>query len=64
MLLINTGDSALVFEVEAVIAGRHAARYDDVEREIPRLFVEACNLNGWTIPFPQMVIHRQREATA
>ena len=27
-------------------------------REIARLTVEACNVNGWTIPFPQLVLHQ------
>ncbi len=57
--LITLGDSAIVFEVEACIAGHHAPRYEDVEREIPRLIVDACNKNDWAIPFPQMVIHTQ-----
>jgi hypothetical protein len=57
--LLSAGDSALVFEVEACVKGYHANRYEDVEREIPRLLVDACNKNGWVIPFPQMVIHTQ-----
>ena len=56
--LINLGDSAIVFEVEAVIHGQFASRYEDVEREIARLVVEACNKHEWSIPFPQMVVHR------
>ncbi len=56
--LLSAGDSALVFEVEACIKGYLANRYEDIEREIPRLLVDACNRNGWVIPFPQMVLHR------
>lgn len=56
--LINLGDSAIVFEVEAVIRGQFAASYEDVEREIARLVVDACNKFNWSIPFPQMVLHR------
>ena len=56
--LLSAGDSAIVFEVEACIDGNHAHRFEDIEREIPRLLVDACNINGWVIPFPQMVLHR------
>lgn len=56
--LISLGDSAIVFEVEAVIRGKFASRYEDVEREIARLVVDACNKFNWSIPFPQMVLHR------
>ena len=56
--LLRADDSSLVFEVEACIPGFHANRYEDVEREIPRLVVLACNKHGWAIPFPQMVVHR------
>lgn len=56
--LLSAGDSAIVFEVEACINGGYADRFEDVEREIPRLLVDACNREGWVIPFPQMVLHR------
>lgn len=56
--LINLADSAIVFEVEAMISGTCAPRYEDVEREIARLVVDACNTYSWSIPFPQMVLHR------
>ena len=56
--LISLGDSAIVFEVEATIRGAFADRYEDVEREIARLVVDACNKFNWSIPFPQMVLHR------
>ena len=59
--LLSAGDSAIVFEVEACVRGRCAERYEDVEREIPRLLVDACNRNGWVIPFPQMVLHRAEQ---
>ena len=56
--LLSAGDSAIVFEVEACIDGKYAHLFEDIEREIPRLLVDACNINGWVIPFPQMVLHR------
>ena len=56
--LTSLGDAAIVFELEALISGQFASSYEDVEREIARLVVEACNKNDLSIPFPQMVIHR------
>ncbi len=56
--LAEAGDSSINYEVEADIAGDKAHRYEDIEREMTRLLVEACNVNSWTIPFPQMVLHR------
>ena len=57
--LVSAGDSSIDYEVEADIDGELAHRYEDVEREMARLLVEACNINNWTIPFPQMVLHRR-----
>jgi len=57
--LVRAGDSSIDYEVEADISGEFADRYEDVEREMARLLVEACNINNWTIPFPQMVLHQR-----
>lgn len=56
--LIRTDDSAIVFEIEVDVAGDMASQYEDVERAIARLMVDAANANNWTIPFPQIVLHR------
>ena len=56
--LANAGDSSLNYDAEADVAGKLAHRHEDIEREMVRLLVEACNENDWTIPFPQMVLHR------
>lgn len=56
--LLRTDDSAIVFEIEADIDGEKASRYEDVERSIAHLMVEAANANQWVIPFPQIVMHR------
>ncbi|MGH1420039.1 MAG: hypothetical protein ACRBCJ_14380 [Hyphomicrobiaceae bacterium] len=56
--LIQAGDSSIDYEIEADIDGEFADRYEDIEREMARLLVEACNINNWTIPFPQMVLHQ------
>ena len=58
--LLRAADSAIVYEVEADFPGDMAPRYEDIEREMARLLVDACNVHDWTIPFPQMVMHRAR----
>ena len=55
---LNAGDSSLDYEVEADVSGRSAHLHEDIERAMARLLVEACNDNGWTIPFPQLTVHR------
>ena len=56
--MLEAGDNAVNFEVEADLAGAAAPLLEDVERELVRLCVEACNRHGWEIPFPQLVIHK------
>lgn len=56
--LLRADDSALIFEVEGVFPGFLAPRYEDVERETARLIIDACNKFEWSIPFPQLVVHR------
>ena len=56
--LAGIGASSIDYDIEADIEGDHAHLYEDIEREISRLLVDACNKHGWTIPFPQMVLHQ------
>ena len=35
-----------------------APKRDVIRRAVSRLLVEACNENGWVIPFPQLTLHR------
>ncbi len=56
--LLRTDDSAITFEIETDISGEKASRYEDVERAVAHLMVEAANQNQWVIPFPQLVMHR------
>lgn len=55
--VLEAADSAITYEVEADITGEAAHLYEDVERALARLCIEACNENGWEIPFPQLVLH-------
>lgn len=50
--------SALVYEVEADIRGSSAHKYEEVERAMASLLVDACNENGWLIPFHQVTLHQ------
>lgn len=56
--LLRADDSAIVFEIETDIIGAMASRYEDVERAVSGLMVDAANVHGWAIPFPQIVMHR------
>ena len=56
--MLEAGDNAIIYEVEADLTGAAASRCEDVERALMRLCVDACNTNGWDIPFPQLVVHK------
>jgi len=56
--MLEAGDNAIIYEVEADLTGAVAPLMEDVERELTRLCVDACNSFGWEIPFPQMVVHK------
>ncbi|MEM7545668.1 MAG: hypothetical protein AAF367_09040 [Pseudomonadota bacterium] len=56
--VLEAGDNAIIYEVEADLTGAAAPVLEDVERELTRLCIEACTVNNWDIPFPQMVVHR------
>lgn len=56
--MLEAGDNAIIYEVEADLTGAVAPLMEDVERELTRLCVDACNKFGWEIPFPQMVVHK------
>lgn len=56
--LLACNASSLDYEVEADLHGSAAHKYEDVERALTRLCLEACNEYDWEIPFPQLVVHR------
>ncbi|MEQ8659310.1 MAG: hypothetical protein RLW62_00685, partial [Gammaproteobacteria bacterium] len=49
--------SSLDYEVELDLAGAAAPELPEIRRAVPALLVEACNENGWTIPFQQVTVH-------
>jgi len=54
--------SSLNFFVWAAFGGEAAESYGRIRRHLQRLAVEACNANGWVIPFNQMTVHFASEA--
>ena len=56
--LVRAGDNSIDYEVEADLSGSAAHQHDDVQHEMTRLLIEACNTYGWVIPYPQLVVRR------
>jgi hypothetical protein len=54
----QAGESALDYEIIADFSGEVADRYQMLARTLQRLAVDASITNGWTIAFPQIVIHQ------
>ena len=55
--LASASASSLDFEILADFNSDAAPKYNELTRVIQRLTIEACNLNGWEIPFNQLTIH-------
>ncbi|WP_373501283.1 hypothetical protein [Desulfococcus sp.] len=53
------GASSLDLAILGDFAGKLAPYHNILERLITRMIVEACNENGWNIPFPQVTVHTQ-----
>ena len=49
---------AIEYDVEVDVKGNQAHRFEDIEGEITRLLIEACNIYELEIPFPQLVVHQ------
>lgn len=54
----TAGSSSLDYRVNVDLDGKAASSLEIVQDTIQRILVETCNANGWTIPFPQLTIHR------
>lgn len=61
VLFASAGSSSLDYEVQVELAGSAAAQYEELQFALQRLLVEACNENGWGIPFPQLTVHRAND---
>lgn len=54
----EAGASSLDYAVLVDFDGSVAARYDVLKRTLARLLVDACNEEGWVIPFTQITLHQ------
>ncbi len=59
--LKQMGASSLDVITIARFRGGAASEYTEIGWKIQQLALDACNENGWEIPFPQLTIHQQRE---
>ncbi len=57
--LFRAGESSLDYEIEVDVAPGTGHLYDPIMHAMARIAVECCTENGWTIPFPQLTVHRQ-----
>ncbi len=53
--------SSLKFLIYALFSGEAADSYFRIRRALQSLAVDACNANGWVIPFTQMTVHLERD---
>jgi len=56
--IMAANSSSIDYDIEIDISGDQAHRFEDIEGEVNRLMIEACNIYELEIPFPQMVIHQ------
>jgi small-conductance mechanosensitive channel len=54
----KAGESSLDYLVIAKLGSSAAKYYYRIERTIQQACVAACNANDWSIPYPQMTIHK------
>lgn len=54
----SANSSSLDYEVIADMHGSAARDYDRLQRAIQRICVDACNREGWVIPFTQITLHQ------
>ena len=53
--------SSLNLFIYALFSGNAADSYFRIRRTLQRLAVDACNANGWVIPFTQMTVHLEQD---
>jgi hypothetical protein len=60
VLFANASTSSLDYSVVVDVAGDAAPLIREVRAALQRLLVEACNENGWEIPFTQLTLHQAK----
>lgn len=58
----SAGTSSLDLAILADFTGGAAQDYEILSRLLQRIAVEACNRQGWVIPFPQITVHAAESA--
>jgi hypothetical protein len=53
----TAGASSIDYEVIADFHGEVASKYEQLRRLLQKACIDACNSNGWVIPFTQITIH-------
>ncbi|MCW7752845.1 hypothetical protein OOT00_02480 [Desulfobotulus sp. H1] len=59
--LMETGESSLNIRIFTVFSSEAAEDYLALQRLLHQLSIEAGNRFNWTIPFPQLTIHRPQD---
>lgn len=54
--------SSLNFTIYALFNGKAAESYFRIRRSLQSFAVDACNANGWVIPFTQMTVHLEKNS--
>jgi flagellar biosynthesis regulator FlbT len=57
----NASASSLDYIITARFTGDQAENYGSLSRALQRLAVDSANQHGWSIPFPQLVMHQVEE---
>ena len=58
----EAGASSLDYQVYMIMNGRAAKGYYKLQRLVQQACVDACNREGWTIPFTQITVHSASSA--
>ena len=55
---VEASASSLDYAILADLDAKAAPQYQQIDRAIQRLLVDACNQEGWSIPFTQITLHQ------
>ncbi|MDX1679178.1 MAG: hypothetical protein R3242_00480 [Akkermansiaceae bacterium] len=61
---VSAGASSLDYQILVDVSGELASRYQATNRLIQKVCVDACNENGWVIPFTQITLHQASDKPA
>lgn len=55
---LSAGASSLDYQILVDVSGGLDSRMQVIERQIQKICVDACNEEGWVIPFTQITVHQ------